>query len=112
MSIDYDQKIDEYLSLSLNIICWDRITSISIFQPFISSDLRILLSKTTNLRVLTLTYLFRQCYPGIFKDKTAIDVINDESLCKILTSNGLRQLNLIIHSHQSNLINLGYRIIE
>ena len=34
------------------------------------------------------------------------------SLCNILTSNGLRQLNLRTPSRQSNLINLGYRIIE
>ena len=112
MGSQYDQLIDEYLSSSPNIICWNRITSISIFQPCISSDLRVLLSKTTNLRILTLTYLSKPPQSALFNDKTFIDLINDESLCNILTANGLRQLNLIPYSNQSNLINLSYLIIE
>ena len=112
MTINYDQKIDEYLSLSPSVVCWDRITSISIYQPFISSHLRVLLSKTINLRILTLTYLSERLDSDFFKNKTRIDVINDESLCEILTSNGLRQLNLNTYLCQSNLTNLGYRAIE
>ena len=112
MIIDYDQKIDEYLSLSPSMICWDRITSISVHQPFTSSHLRVLLSNMINLRILTLTYICNQFNSEFFKNKTQIDVINDESLCKVLTSNGLRQLNLVTHMNQSNLTNLGYRTIE
>ena len=108
----YYQIIDEYFSLSPNIICWDRITSVSIFQPFSSIHLRVLFSRTTHLRILTLTYQSEWHHPELFNDKTLIDLINDESLCNKLMSNGLRQLNLFFPSGQSNLINLSHLIVE
>ena len=95
------------------MICWDRITSISIYQPFLSSYLRVLFSQTTNLRILTLTYSTEWCRRDLSNDKTSnSSLINDESLCNILTSNGLRQLNLITYSGHFNLINLSHLIVE
>ena len=112
MGNHYDQMIDEYLSLSCCMICWDRITSISIFQPFMSSHLRVLFSQTTNIRTLTLTYSSEWCRRDFSNDKSLNNLMNDESLCNILTSNGLRQLNLITCSGHFNLINLSHLIVE
>ena len=112
LNIHYDQMIDRYLSFASNIIWWDRITSISIYQPLNSRYIGVVLSQMINLRILTLIYIFDYGILYRFKDKNLIDLIDDRSLCKILTSNGLRQLNLSTQSSQSNLTNLGYRIIE
>jgi hypothetical protein len=46
------------------------------------------------------------------RDKTLIELINDQSLCNILISNGLRQLNLLTGAGQTNLINLAHLIVE
>ncbi len=46
------------------------------------------------------------------KEETLIDLLNDASLCNMLMSNGLRQLNLFIAFTQSNLINIAYLIVE
>ena len=101
--------IDRYLSLASNIICWERITAISFYHPIESRHIRVLFSQMVNLRILTLIYVL-DC--GSLEDESLIDLIEDESLCNILMSNGLRQLNLITRESQSNLINLGYRIVR
>lgn len=104
--------IDEYLSWASNIIFWDRITSISFHQPVNSRDIRVLFLQLINLRILTLIYELDCGILDLEGDISSIDLMEDESLCKILTSNGLRQLNLITRESQSNWINLGYRIVR
>ena len=104
--------IDRYLSWASNIIFWDRITSISFYHPVKSRHIRVLFSEMINLRILTLIYGFDCGILYLEGNKSAIDLMEDESLCKILTSNGLRQLNLITRGRQSNFINLGYRIVR
>lgn len=66
----------------------------------------------TNLRILTLKYVDELSHLVLFNGNILIDLIDDKSLCNILTSNGLRQLNLVTDSDQSNLINLGQFILE
>ena len=103
--------IDKYL-LPSNIICWDRITSISFHQPVNSRHIRVPFLQMINLRILTLIYELDCGILDLEGDISSIDLMEDESLCKILTSNGLRQLNLITRDSQSNFINLGYRIVR
>ena len=55
---DYNEMIDKYLSLASNIICWDRITSITVYQPLNSHHIRVLFSEMINLRILTLIYMY------------------------------------------------------
>ena len=90
MSDGYGQTNGEFLSLSPNLICWDRLTSLHIVQPFNSTYLRLLVSEAINLRVLSLEYLAELNRRKCSTNNTLIDVINDKSLCDILTSNGLR----------------------
>jgi hypothetical protein len=112
MSVYSDQINKDFLSLSPSIVAWHQITSITIAQPFNSIHLYFLLSRTTNLRTLQLHY--RSGYDTRFhlKEETLIDLLNDTSLCKMLTSNGLRQLNIFPTSKQPNLINTAYLIVE
>ena len=112
MSDRYDQTNGEFLSVSPNIICWDRITSIYILQPFNSTSLHVLFSQAINLRSLSIEYIADWARRDCLSDKTLIDLINDQSLCNILMSNGLRQLNLITSWGQRNLINLAHLIVE
>lgn len=113
MSYRYDQTNGEFLSLSPTIICWDRITSIEILQPFSSTYLHVLFSQAVNLRILTLMYLSASASDKLcLTNKTLIELINDESLCNILMSNGLRQLNLFTASSQRNLINFANLIVD
>ena len=112
MSDQYDQINSEFLSLSPNLICWDRITSLYILQPFNSTYLRLLVSQAINIRILSMEYIAEWTRRERLKDDTLIDLINDESLCNILMSNGLRQLNLITGSRQTNLIDLAHLIVD
>ncbi len=113
MSYRVDQINGEFLCLSPNIICWDRVTSLCILQPFNSTYLHVLFTQTTNLRILSLIYLLTSHSDELcLRDKTLIDLINDQSLCNILMSHGLRQLNLCICSGHKNLTNLAHLIVD
>ena len=114
MSYPCDKTNGEFLCLSPNIICWDRITSIDILQPFNSTYLHVLFSQAINLRILSIEYVAAFYRDQLrLRDKTLINLINDQSLCNILMSNGLRQLNLVTGSGgQENLINFAHLIVE
>ena len=93
MSDECDQTNGEFLSLSSSIMCWDRIISIDILQPFDSTYLHVLFSHAINLRILKLEYRAEWDRQDLLEDETLIDLIDDESLCNVLMSNGLRQLS-------------------
>jgi hypothetical protein len=112
MSENYDQINDEFLSLSPYIVCWHQITSLNIAQPFNSTHLHILFSQASNLRTLGLYYRSEDNDKIDLKEETLIDVLNDASLCNMLTSNGLRQLNLFTALDQSNLIDIAHLIVQ
>ncbi len=48
----------------------------------------------------------------VFEDETLIDFLTDVSLCNMLMSHGLRQLNIFTGWKQPNLINIAYLIVE
>ena len=112
MSDDYDQINDEFLSLSPSIVAWHQITSLNIAQPFNSTHLYFLFLHTTNLRTLELHYRSEYDSKRYLKEETLIDLLDDTSLCDVLLSNGLRQLNLFPSSKQPNLLNIVHLIVE
>ncbi len=112
MSDDYNQINDEFLSLSPSIIAWHQITLLNIIQPFNSTYLYFLFSQTTNLRTLGLHYRSEYDTKRYLKEETLIDLFDDTSLCNMLMSNGLRQLNLFPASKQPNLVNIACLIVE
>jgi len=107
-----DQINNQFLSLSPNIISWHQITSLKIVQPFNSTYLRVLFSRASNLRTVELHYRSERFYKIDLKEENLIYLLNDASLCNMLMSNGLRQLNLFYPSDQSNLINIAHLIVE
>jgi hypothetical protein len=108
-----DYRINkEFLSLSPPIVPWHQITSLTIAHPFNSTHLRLLFSQTTNLRTLELRYRNEFQYRCDSKRERLIHLFNNASLCKTLMSNGLRQLNLFLAMHQSNLIKIAYLIVK
>jgi len=107
-----DQINDKFLSLSPNIISWHQITSLKIVQPFNSTYLRVLFSQASNLSTLELHYRSQYDYKIDRKEENLMYLLNDASLCNMLMSKGLRQLNLFFTSDQSNLINIAYLIVE
>jgi len=112
MSVYSDQINEEFLSLSPSIVAWHQITSITIAQPFNSIHLYFLFSQTTNLRTLELRYRSEYDTTLNLKEETLIDLLDDTSLCNMLMSNGLRQLNIFLTLKQPNLINTAYLIVE
>ncbi|CAF4328177.1 unnamed protein product [Rotaria sp. Silwood2] len=112
MSDYYDKINDEFLSLSPSIVAWNQITSLNIAQPFNSIHLYFLFSQTTNLRTLELHYRSEYDDKRYLKEETLIDLLDDTSLCNMLMSNALRQLNLSPASKQPNLVNIAYLIVE
>jgi hypothetical protein len=107
-----DQLNEEFLSFSPPIVPWHQITSLKILQPFNSTYFHFLFSRMTNLRTLDLIY---KSYFGDeidLEEENLIDLLNDTSLCNMLMSNGLRQLNLFTDDLQANLINIAYSIVE
>ena len=111
MSKDNDQMNETFLSFSLPIVPWHQITILSIGEPFNRNHLHLLFSQATNLRTLELHY--RAVYDCRYhlKEETLIDLHNDSSLCNMLMSNGLRQLNLFVVWQQPNLLEIAYSII-
>jgi hypothetical protein len=110
---DYDDQMnEEFLSLSPPIVPWHQITSLSIRQPFNSTYLHCLFSRMTNLRILDLNY--NSDFGDIIdlEEENLIDLLNDTSLCNMLMSNGLRQLNLFTDVDEPYLINIAYSIVE
>jgi hypothetical protein len=112
MSNDYDQINDEFLSLAPSIIAWHQITSLSIAQPYNSTHLFRLFSHTTNLRTLDLHYRSKYDYRRGLDEDALIDLLDDTSLCNMLMSNGLRQLNIFTTPDRSNLLDIAYLIVE
>ncbi|CAF4474938.1 unnamed protein product, partial [Rotaria sp. Silwood2] len=112
MSDNYDQINDEFLYLSPSIVPWHQVISLIIAQPFNSIHLHFLFSQLTNLRILELHYRSEYASQINLKEEILIDLLNDASLCNMLMSNGLRQLNLITFWNQPNLINIAYLIVE
>ncbi|CAF4265267.1 unnamed protein product, partial [Rotaria sp. Silwood2] len=111
--MDKDYRInDEFLSLSPPIVPWHQVTSLSIAHPFNSTHLRRLFSQAINLRTLELHYRREIEYTCDSKRENLIHLFNDASLCNMLMSNGLRQLNLFFAIHQSNLVKIAYLITE
>ncbi len=104
MSEDNDQMNEEFLSFSLPIVPWHQITTLSIGEPFNRNHLHLLFSQATNLRTLELHYRAVYDCRYYLKEETLIDLHNDSSLCNMLISNGLRQLNLFIVWQQPNLL--------
>ncbi|CAF3906964.1 unnamed protein product, partial [Rotaria sp. Silwood1] len=111
MSDNYDQINDEFLYLSPPIVSWHQVISLIIAQLFNSIHL-LLFSQLTNLRILELHDRSEYASKINLKEETLIDLLNDASLCNMLMSNGLRQLNLITFWNQPNLINNAYLIVE
>ncbi|CAM2717182.1 unnamed protein product [Rotaria socialis] len=103
---------DKFLSLLPPVVLWHQVTSLSIPHPFNSTHLHLLFSQTTNLRILELHYRREFEYKVDSKRKTLIHLFNDTSLCNMLMSNGLRQLNLFPAFDQSNLIKIGNLIVK
>ncbi|CAF4350606.1 unnamed protein product, partial [Rotaria socialis] len=103
---------DKFLSLLPPVVLWHQVTSLSIPHPFNSTHLHLLFSQTTNLRILELHYRREFEYKVDSKRKTLIHLFNDTSLCNMLMSNGLRQLNLFPAFDQTNLIKIGNLIVK
>ena len=95
--------------MASKIIRWDRIRSIYIVQPFNRVHLHVLLSQAINLRTLNFDYFPKYDQP-ISSEETSL--LNEKSLCDILMSNGLQQLNLNVDGVESNLIEMAHRIVE
>ncbi len=112
MRENYDEVNGEFLSLSPSIVSWHQITSLNIPLPLNSTYLHFLFSQTTNLCTLELHYKSYVLANFDFEDETLIDFLTDVSLCNMLMSHGLRQLNLFTAWQQPNLINLAYLIVE
>ncbi|CAF5070606.1 unnamed protein product [Rotaria magnacalcarata] len=112
MSEDYDRINEEFLSFSPPIVLWHQVTSLSITEPFNRNHLHLLFSQATNLRTLELRYRAEYDCKAYLKQETLIDLLNDSSLCNMLMSNGLRQLNLFTVWQQLNLLNVAYLIVE
>jgi len=114
MSNYYDQTNDEFLSLSPPIVPWHQVTSLSIVQPFSSTHLYFLFSQTINLRTLELHYRSEYEYKMNLKKESLIYLFDDASLCNMLMSNGLRELNICTAQtdKQPNLINVAHLIVE
>jgi hypothetical protein len=118
MGNDYDEKNNEFLSLSPPIVPWHQITSFSIIQPFNSTHLHRVISQMTNLRILELIYKDTDEIEIDWKGETFVDVLNDASLCNMLMSNGLRQLTLSTIdawgeiNWETNWIDIGTLIVE
>ncbi|CAF4472188.1 unnamed protein product [Rotaria sp. Silwood2] len=114
MSNSYDQINDEFLSLSPPIVPWYQVTLLRIVQPFSSSHLYFLFSQTINLRTLELHYSSEYEYAINLKKESLVYLLDDASLCNILMSNGLRELNIFTAEteKQPNLINIAHLIVE
>ncbi|CAF2821266.1 unnamed protein product [Rotaria sp. Silwood2] len=114
MSNYYDQINDEFLSLSPPIVPWYQVTLLRIVQPFSSSHLYFLFSQTINLRTLELHYSSEYEYAINLKKESLVYLLDDASLCNILMSNGLRELNIFTAEteKQPNLINIAHLIVE
>ncbi|CAF2892206.1 unnamed protein product [Rotaria sp. Silwood2] len=112
MSEDYDRMNEEFLSFSPPIVPWHQVTSLSITEPFNRNHLHLLFSQATNLRTLELHYRAEYDPKAYLKQETLIDLLNDSSLCNMLMSNGLRQLNVFTVWQQLNLLNTAYLIVE
>ncbi|CAF4993496.1 unnamed protein product [Rotaria sp. Silwood1] len=91
---------------------WHHVTSLTIAEPFNRNHLHLLFSQATNLRTLELHYRLEFDSKIGLKEETLIDLLSDSSLCNMLMSNGLRQLNLFTVWKQSNLLNIAYSIVE
>jgi hypothetical protein len=112
MSEDYDRMNDEFLSFLPPIVPWHQVTSLSIGELFNRNHLHLLFSQATNLRTLELHYRLEFDSKIGLKEETLIDLLSDSSLCNMLMSNGLRQLNVFTVWQQSNLLNIAYSIVE
>ncbi|CAF0864554.1 unnamed protein product [Adineta steineri] len=112
MSEMYDRMNDEFLSFSPPIVPWHQVTTLSIAEPFNRNHLHLLFSQATNLRTLELHYRLAFDTEIRLKEETLIDLLSDNSLCDMLTSNGLRQLNLFMDWKQPNLLDIAYSIVE
>ncbi len=112
MSEDYDRMNDEFLSFSPPIVPWHQVTSLSITEPFNRNHLHLLFSQATNLRTLELHFRAEYDCKAHLKEETLIDLLSDSSLCNMLMSNGLRQLNIFTVCQQLNLLNTAYLIVE
>jgi len=114
MSDHYDQKNDEFLSFSPSIVPWHQITSFIIIQAFNSTHLHCVMSQMTNIRKLELHYQDENDLEMGWERENFVKVVDDTSLCNMLMSNGLRQLNLftINDNGKSNWRNIANLIIE
>ena len=91
---------------------WHQVTSLSIGQPFNSILLHCLFSQLANLRTLKLHYQSEYDSKIGLNEENLIDLLSDASLCNMLLSNGLRQLNLSTYWNQPSLKNIAYLIVE
>ncbi|CAF2118311.1 unnamed protein product [Rotaria magnacalcarata] len=90
------------------IVPWHKFTSLNIAQPFNPTHLHVLFSCMSNIRTLELHYRSQVDIDIYFDVEPLIDIVNDVSLCNMLMSNGLRQLNVFTAWDQSNLIKITY----
>ncbi|CAF3946870.1 unnamed protein product [Rotaria sp. Silwood2] len=106
-----DEINDEFLHFSPPLVHWNQVTSLDISQPFNSNHLHLLFSKLINLRTFELHYTSKYDDNNL-NENIFIDLLNDTSLCNMLMSNGLRQLNLFTIWKQSNLLDIAYLIVD
>ncbi|CAF3435762.1 unnamed protein product [Rotaria socialis] len=88
------------------------LTSLSIAQPFNSIQLHCLFSQLTYLRTLKPHRQSEYDSKIGLNEETLIDLLSDASLCNMLLSNGLRQLNLSTYWNQPILKNIAHLIVE
>jgi hypothetical protein len=114
MRVCCDEQIDEFLSFSPPIVPWHQITPFSIIQPLDSTHLHCVISQMTNIRKLELQYQDKDHVQIDCKGETLVNILDDASLCNMLMSNRLRQLNLftIDDNDKSNWINIASLIVE
>jgi hypothetical protein len=103
---------DEFLSYLSTIVSLHQITSLMIDDPFDLCQLRLLLSKMIHLRTLDLTFYFNDEFDDDSNKQNVINFFNDTSLCNILMSNGLQQLNLYIDWEYPDMIGIASLIVK
>jgi hypothetical protein len=109
---DRSQIKDEFLSYLPTISSLDQITLLKIDDPLDLCQLRLLLSKMINLRTLQLNYHFDYDFDDDSNKQYLIDLLNDTSLCNILTSNGLQKLHLYTSWKYPDMINIAFLIVK
>lgn len=103
---------NEFLFSLPNIISWHQITSLRIVSPSDLIQLRFIVSKMINLRTLELDYDFYRNSEHVSKKLNIIDLLDDTSLCNMLTSNGLQKLSLDTPSENTDTIDIAPLIVK